>query len=505
MLGVFTQNYLRWIGGEGDAQIIAEGLLDLTREEVLYDLNAQGVVNLKDAKVNLETPFFAKPFQGTGKITINNQIVNVETLEGTFADKDLSVTGALPILTAVKDLENPLTVNLPQGKITINQLYKGMVEGKVKVTGTALRPVIGGKVRLEDGTVSIPKTEEKQEDAVQIIKNQVVIADNQSINTKSDSSQTNNKANNQTQSSFVTALNNFQVELENFSLRDRPLYDFDISGDLNLNGTIDTLDNIQPEGTIILNAADVDWLSSSFSLARNRQNTIVFTPEQGIFNPYVDIQLRTQISELDNLRLAESGANEISDPLSQGNNSGIITVFLVIDGEVKEILPNLSQKVVNCQIRPNDSPLVENSQIYTESELNRLTNCFNQVALTNRNELAILDSPVVKLNSIPNRSQGEIVNLFGQEFLSFAEQLANSSQAELIELGFTKFVLTPIFNQLFYRLDDEVVNAGKKVGLDYLRLYPNFEGIYEINPNSGIRSTYNYVFNEVKLEYELRF
>ncbi|NJL51695.1 MAG: hypothetical protein HC930_04800 [Hydrococcus sp. SU_1_0] len=73
----------------------------------------------------VETPFFTEPFAGTGKITINNQIVNVENLDGTFADKDLSVTGQLPILHPVPGLENPLTINLPPGKISMDKLYQG--------------------------------------------------------------------------------------------------------------------------------------------------------------------------------------------------------------------------------------------------------------------------------------------------------------------------------------------------------------------------------------------
>jgi hypothetical protein len=219
----------------------------------------------------------------------------------------------------------------------------------------------------------------------------------------------------------------------------------------------------------------------------------------------LDVQLQTEVSELDDVRLAESGQNEISDPLSQGNNSDIITVFLTIDGETEDILPNLQQAPNNCQIRGNNTPLVETSRTYTEPELNKLTTCFNEVALANNDDRSIINSSAVELNSIPSRSQGEIVSLFGNKFLSFAEQLENSSQEELFELGANQFVIAPIRRELFYKVDNAVVNVGRKVGLDYLRVHPYLEGIYEINRDSTIRSTYNYVFNEVRLEYELRF
>ena len=107
-LDALSQNYLNWVGGTGDAQVEANGRLDLDREGIIYNLDAQGVVNLDNAEVAVETPFFSEPFIGTGKITLNNQIVNVETLDATFADKELSVTGKLPILTAVNSLDQTI-------------------------------------------------------------------------------------------------------------------------------------------------------------------------------------------------------------------------------------------------------------------------------------------------------------------------------------------------------------------------------------------------------------
>ncbi|MGF1542165.1 MAG: translocation/assembly module TamB domain-containing protein [Pleurocapsa sp.] len=500
LLGTFSQGYLDWMGGMGDADIQATALLDLNRATPIYDLNATGVINLDNAQVNLKTPFFAAPFQGTGKITLNNQIVTVETLEGTFAEKDLSVQGALPILTAVNNLNNPLTVNLPEGEIDINELYQGGLSGNITVQGAALKPIVGGEVNLKDGKVSIPQVEEvNTENAVKSV-------------TQNKNVQTTPATKNSQPSPFITYLDNFQVNLTDFKLEQSPLYEFSLNGDLLLNGSVDQPSNIKPQGTLTLKQGRVDWLSNNFDLNRTRENTIVFTPQAGILNPYLDIQLNTEINDFDqsDRRVADSEANELSDPISQGSDSDLITVNLPINGEAEEILPNLAQKTNNCTIRPNNTSLIEANQFYTKAELNRLTNCFNAGALIEEQEsnLFLLDSPAVELTSTPSRSQGEIISLLGNTFLSFADRLQNSSQSELFDLGVNRFVIDPLRRRIFSTLDDKVINAGKSIGLDYLRIYPRLEGIYEINRGSSVRSSYNYGFqdsHEVRIEYQRRF
>ncbi len=507
-LAAFSQNYLNWTGGEGNAQLEASASLDLNRENIIYDLDAQGVVNLQDANVLVETPFFSEPFIGTGRITLNNQIVNVETLNGTFADKDLSVTGKLPILTAVNNLDNPLTIDLPPGDIEINELYQGGVEGQVTVTGASLEPVIGGEVTLEDGEVSIPESETPtQENAVQFAKTKVGDAVVGTKATQKAQAQPQNAAT----SSFVTALNNLKVNLKDFSLQQDPLYTFQLEGGLTLNGTIDEPSNIIPQGRLLLTQADVDLFSNSFSAARNRENTLVFTPDAGVFNPELDIILRTTVEDVDgqefsNLRLAEANSNEIADPLSSTNNSQTVRISLVIDGETTEILPNLAQtRNLNCNIRPNNEPLVENNQYYAEAELNQFTQCFNQIADAGAGNRDLINSPAVELTSVPSLNQGEIVNLLSGQFIAFAQDVSNRSQSELFDLGVNKFILTPLQNEVFYFVEDTTVRLGRNIGLDYLTVFPNLEGIYELNQDSSVRSTYNYVLNEATIEYQRNF
>jgi hypothetical protein len=487
LLGAFTQNQLTWIGGEGEAELQANARIDLNRTTPLYALAADGFVNLNDATLQLAA--FAEPINVTGKVNLKDQLLTVETLNGTFANKDLSVIGSLPILYPVAGLENPLTVNLPPGKISVEKLYRGKLQGQVIVTGAALTPIIGGEVSLEDGQAFIPENNTTTQ---------------QSTSNTTTPVRQNTSSSSQA-STFITKLQDFKVNLKDFAIEQNPLYEVNLAGNLTLNGEYPSLDNLRPQGRLFVTRADVDWFSSNFTLVRSRENTIVFNPEEGILNPYLDIQLATEVSDLNNIRQLEANANEISDPISQIGRSELIRATLSIDGEAQEILPTLGKDPSTfCPPRINE-PIANEEPEYTQNELNKVATCVNVAALESGGDRQLLNSPAIELTSTPPRSQGEIVNLLGNQFLSLAEQLQNSNQEELLNFGVTQFVIAPIQRRLFYRAEDFVVGIGKQVGLDYLRVYPYFEGIYELNRASSVRATYDYLLQEIRFEYQQRF
>ena len=285
-----------------------------------------------------------------------------------------------------------------------------------------------------------------------------------------------------------------------------------MEGDLTLNGTVDEPSNIIPKGKLLLTKADIDLFSSTFNVARNRDNTIIFTPEAGIFNPKLDIVLRTQVEDINeqdfnNFRLAETNSNELDDPISEINSSQTVRISLVINGETTEILPNLAQSdSFNCSIRPNSEPLVESERYYSEPELTRFSQCFNKNAYEGASDRSIVNSPAVELTSTPSLNQGEIINLLSGQFIALAQDLGNrSSQSELFDLGVNRFILTPLQNRAFSVVEDTTVRWGKKIGLDYLTVFPNLEGIVEIDQKSSVRSTFNYVLGETRVEYQRNF
>ena len=425
-----------------------------------------------------------------------------------------------------------MTINLPPGDIEIEKLYKGGVEGEVIVTGASLEPVIGGEVTLEDGRVSIPQNDSEQEEVIEVAKTEA----NNKVNNIASGAKATNKASTSTQqsnarSSFVTALNDLKVNLKDFELEQAPLYSFQLKGGLTLNGTVDEPSNIIPRGKLFLTRANVDLFSTTFDAARNRENTIVFTPQAGVFNPELDIVLRTDVEDVDeqeinDLRLVDFNSNEINDPLSQGQDSRTVRISLVIDGETEEILPNLGQTgSINCNVRPNNEPLVENDRYYSETELERFTTCFNDLAYSGASDRNLINSSAIELTSTPSLDQGEILNLLSGQFVAFARDVSSRSQAELFDLGVNRFVIDPVLDSVLYKVEDTTVSLGNKVGLDYLTIYPDLEAIYELNQDSSLRFTYSHnaftkivetinsndnneevdSANEVQLQYQLNF
>ena len=522
LLDVFTSNNLTWIEGEGTANIKGVGHIDLNRANILYDLNATGEINLDNATV--KSAYFEEPLVASGKVTLDNQVLTVETLSGTFAQKDLSVTGSLPILYAVGNLNDPLTINLPPGKIDIKELYKGEVAGEVIFTGAAFSPIISGEVSLENGRVFIPqiKSHNSGDDNIR-------------------SASTNAEPPLAEPPAVIVRLEDLQVNLEELKIKQSPLYEFAAMGNLTLNGRIDNIPNLQAKGTIQLTQGYVNLfgnnrkgssgtIDSNFSLVRSHENSIVFNPESGVLNPYLNIQIKTEVplaeesglqeSALSNRQLTQ-GNNEIPAPIAAVGNAKILTVNLNIDGEAQEILPTLGKKPSEyCDIRSNNAPLTEKVG-YPQTQLNQLAKCIEIAALHDSSDGQILNSSAVKLSSIPSRSEGEIIGLLANQFLDFVEQLQNASSEELLNIGATQFIIAPVQRRLFHTVDDAIVSAGRKVGLDYLRVFPFVEGVYEINQDSSVRATYNYPVNvvkfingdesftnngnEFKVEYQLRF
>ncbi|HHP7230885.1 MAG TPA: translocation/assembly module TamB domain-containing protein, partial [Xenococcaceae cyanobacterium] len=507
LLGALTQNNLTWVGGEADAEIVATANINLNQDNPLNNLQALGEVNLNQAQV--KNANIVEPITATGTVNLNNQIINVETLNATVGGKDLAVTGQFPLFDAVNNLENPLTVNIPPGEIELEKLYEGEVAGNIVVTGIALEPILSGVVALEDGEASIPQNNNQVDtttEALAITETEVA---------------TSNNNNQNPDNGFQVLARDFLIQLDDFQLQQQPLYEFRVEGELNLNGPLTQIRQLRGDGTIKLVRADVDWLANNFTLVRNRENLIVFSPEANITNPDLNIQLRTEAGELNQNRQLEAGANEVSDEIAEVNRTETVDIRLTIDGNVEEILPNLAEvPSETCQLSPDTVPPTGDST-YSSAELAEFTNCFNLIALESNSDRQLLDSPAITLSSTPERSQGEIVNLLGNQFLSYAEQLENGDSNDLVQLGFNQFIINPIRRNFLYSAEDFIVGVGKDVGLDYLRLFPYAEGVYKLDQNLAIRAIYDYrlfepegnsteanstqsVF-ELKLEYRLKF
>ncbi len=500
LLAPLTQNNLTWIGGEGNVEIVTTANIDLNRKIPLYNIQDRGEVNLDQAQIKIAN--INETLTATGKITLNEQVIDVESLNGTIGNKDLSVTGQLPLLYTVNNLENPLTINIPPGDIELQELYQGGIAGNIILTGTALEPVISGEVALEDGNVSIPENQEEQDPEISEATN-------------------NNNSNSNSESSYQVLAKDFLVKLDEFQLDAKSIsdldllqlidiYGFKVRGELNLNGTLNNISQLKGEGTLELLGGVVGWLTSDFTVVRSRDNLIVFSPDTEIINPYLDIQLRTKVDEYRQLRQLDRGANEVIDDISDINRIQKIDVRVNINGTVQNILGTIAQ-TGNCEISPDNVPITENDN-YSNAELEKLDDCLK----SDRN---LLNASAITLSSTPSRSEGEIVNLLGYQSLS---AFGRNDTGALLDLAFSQFVFKPMERRFLYEVEDFFVNVGQNIGIDYLRLVPFVEVVSQLgNSNFYVRGIYDsnvikpqsvstdannarQVY-ELRLEYRLKF
>ena len=477
LLDELTQDQLTWISGDGEINLSAIGKLDLTNQVRLYDFQAQGEINFDNGVI--KSAVLPSPVTLTGKITLNNELIRVEQLVGNFAQSQLLVAGDLPIFRPQNTLENPLNLVINNTALDINRLYRGDLEGNIRVKGTAFAPVVSGAIKLANGQIFLPEE----------------IATEPATFTNPWSKPR------RTQPLIVPRLEDLQITLQNLFIEQTPLYDFSFGGQLALNGSLDNLSRIQPQGSIVLNRGRVSFLDTRFLLERRYNNAIVFKPNQGLFNPSLDIKMRTIVSELPQTsRIRSAESSEIPDDTL--NQVARIDINLGLKGSLNQLLPNLSGDDANvCGIRNRFRP-IKKSATLSERRLKRLEKCLQMLASQGATDTQLLSNPVIRLSSNPPRSQGEIVRLLGEQLLVVADAVQGKNTSQLLQFGITQLAIPMIFQGLVYDVETSISNV---VGTTDIRIVPFLEAIYEVDKSTYVRLSYDYSFNEVKVRYERQF
>jgi len=477
LLDELTQDQLTWLSGDGEINLSAIGKLDLSNQVRLYDFQAQGEINFNNGVI--KSAVLPSPVTLTGKITLNNELIRVEKLVGNFAQSQLLVAGDLPIFRPKNNLENPLNLVINKTALDINRLYKGDLEGNMRVKGTAFAPVFSGAIKLANGQIFLPEE----------------IATEPATFTNPWSKPR------QAQPLIVPRLEDLQITLENLFIEQMPLYDFSFGGQLALNGSLDNLSRIQPQGSIVLNRGRVSFLDTRFLLERRYNNAIIFKPNQGLFNPSLDIKMRTIVSELPQTsRIRSAESSEIPDDTL--NQVARIDINLGLKGSLNQLLPNLSGNNADiCGTRNRFRP-IKKSATLSDRRLKRLENCLQILASQGATDAQLLSNPVIRLTSNPPRSQGEIVRLLGEQLLVVADAVQGKNTSQLLQFGITQLAIPMIFQGLVYDVETSISNV---VGTTDIRIVPFLEAIYEVDKSTYVRLSYDYSFNEVKVRYERQF
>ena len=521
LLAGLTQGEIMWMSGEGTIALQASGSLDLSQQVKVSDLLVTGEVIFKDAQ--FKNPSIAQELNLTGKITLDRKRLRAEQLQGEFAATNLLITGVLPVWQPLSendpDASNLLSVAIDKGQMNFPELYQGKIDTQVTVTGTILAPTISGEVRLYQGEAFLPERKDTGEVVPPAIYKWATAVRRNVVTTYG--------------AFRAPRLNNFQVILgDNFVLRNRPaglglpgILDFDLdtdfsfslNGDVTFNGSLDKLENLQPQGTIRLTSGAVDLIATKIFVARRHDNRIDFTPKEGLLNPKLDLQLKTYLL---NLSATTVIANEIPDDITRSGRVKSVELTIFVDGRASKLLPRLGKEIKLlprlgqeisevCQIRPANIEPIPETERFSPQELQQLASCVQFAAVqesTDTPELELLlKSPAITIETSPRLTTNEIITLLGKQDPKVAEELQQQSGTQLLSLGFAQLVLAPLLNSVLFELNEGANYVGSNIGLSDFRLYPVVETVPQISKSSWLRFSYDYFYGEAKVTYETFF
>ncbi len=307
LLNLLTNNLVVWENGKGQVDLKVSGKADQPIVE--------GRIDIADATIQARAiPGKLTGVTGNLKFDADRLLIR-DQLTAQFSQGEVVVSGGIPIFSPVpanpQDPTSFLQVNLNKIALRLKGIYQGGVGGNIQVMGTALAPVIGGEIRLQDG--------------------QVLLADQPETPTAED------------------LQNQSPVQFQNLALRlgDRvrvtrqPILNFLASGDLTINGS---LSDLQPQGTIRLNAGQVNLFTTQFNLLRGYPQTAEFVASQGL-DPNLDIRLIASLPETTGGRLPNSTlSSEISDSLTPTTRFGGVQTVRVqarAQGPASQLFDNL--------------------------------------------------------------------------------------------------------------------------------------------------------------------
>ncbi|MGK7884608.1 MAG: translocation/assembly module TamB domain-containing protein, partial [Crocosphaera sp.] len=415
--------------------------------------------------------------------------INVEQIQGNFADSTINIAGILPLFKPENSLENPLTVAIERGQINLEGLYRGLVDGTIQVTGSAIQPVVGGDVQLANGQVFIPTKIQSREEIVSEI-NQWVLPENRG-----------QVASNQPML-FMPKLDNFAVSLENLYIEVLPFFRFDFGGDVAVNGTLNDLTALKPDGEIVVTRGLVNFLETRFFIERRSPNTITFTPDKGLLNPTLNLAMRTIVSEVPDSSKKFRAVETTEIPDDSLNKVQRVDINLGLNGPLSQLLPNLGREGYEiCQLQDPLKPIQTTTRL-SQDDLDKVSTCLQTLANQGNTDEQLLSNSVINLTSSPPRSQGQIVRLLGEQVLVLAEALQGQSTEQLIQFGIVQLALPMVFQTIIY---DAETAVSETINSTDFRIVPFLETIYEVEDKGFVRLSYDYAFNEFRVRYEKRF
>ncbi len=264
ILDVLSKQQLKWIDGQGKIALNIDGKMKPSGDGI-ESLTASGKANIVRGRI--KSVAIPEPISDiNGDIVFDFDRIDVQKLTGRLNQGQIIAAGIIPISESFSiDPSQQLTAQLNGIPIDLKDKYKGNVNGKIKLIGTALNPILTGNIQLSNGQIFLPDTSATTTTTVLGIKTPPIEQPNPNS----------------------PQLRNLQLVLgENVQIIRDPILNFLATGKLDIDGTID---KPLPFGQVQLQKGSVNLFTTQFRLASGPQ-TADFFPTLGT-EPVLNLRL----------------------------------------------------------------------------------------------------------------------------------------------------------------------------------------------------------------------
>lgn len=418
---------LLWRRGSADLELLVRGSLD--------DPSANGFLRVRGGELLLAGQEVTR-LEAT--VLFDFEQLLVQEFSGQVGQKGaIKAAGSLRLFTPLPE-EKPLQVELTTARLSVPRL-NAQTDALLTVTGTLLRPLVGGEVNVSRGKLNVQPGQLAQSE-------QIEGGEGKTVAVRPVAMQTLLESNWDFQQPLVLmgagvdtgsgeALRSSVPDLSYFKLEDLrlnlgpdlevvmpPVAAFRTTGLLTLNGPIDS--SLQARGVVRLRGGRLTLFTTTFTLDPDAPNVAVFTPSLGLV-PFLDIALRTRVSN--SLEVGRSPGFVTEQDLRGGftplDQLNLVRVVMKISGPADRIgeslelrsNPPLSQERLVALIGGNSLAGLTGGNagaalatVLGQSLLSPLVSTLTD-ALGQRVSFAIYPSYVVPTDSQnPNRGNGRV-------------------------------------------------------------------------------------------------
>ncbi len=473
ILNFFTNRYLTWQVGQGEADIEISGQINPQQQRV-ESLITQGLITIEQAE--LGSRVVPEPITDVqGQIVLNTDRIEVPGLTGRFGGGDLRLAGGLPTYQTLEGFEQPLTLELGRLKLRLKGLMEGDVRGTVTVAGTVLDPKLTGTIDLEEGNLQLAGAVGRQQGLRQ-----------------------------RPRGNFFQRWVEFDdlrlVLGRNFFITQPGILSFEADGTLTLAGT---LEQLEPRGTIRLERGAINLFTTQLRLDRSEENIARFTPVHG-FDPFLNLVLTGTVTDVTTRTIQISPGAQSSEIVDTPRTLGSVETIRVrarVEALASELTATLNAKAAGIPSWRQQVLQLSSSPSRSETEIIALMGGSFVNAIAGGDDVALVGG-IANLagGALLGRFQSEVADALGlSEFRIFPAEVFDRDErrSRSSQLGVAVEVSKDISTNFSLSVLQYITPANQPT---------RFSGRYRINESLILRGSTDFGGDSrATVEFQTRF